>query len=69
MFRFINKLFFRSFETSQPVLGRWKLKSCDDVMNKVNVFYQNRDHCGDFELSSNTNDSAFHPHTRVTSRE
>lgn len=56
-------MFFRSFETSQPVLGRWKLKSCDDVL------YQNRDHCGDFELSSNTNDSAFHPRTRVTRRE
>lgn len=47
MFRFINKLFFRTFETNQPLLGRWKLKSCDDVKNKINVFYQNRDHCGD----------------------
>ena len=45
MFRFINKLFVK--ESPEVVLGRWRLKSCDDVMNKINVFYQNRDHCGD----------------------
>ena len=45
MFRFIHKLFVK--ESPEVVLGRWRLKSRDDVTNKLNVFYQNRDHCGD----------------------
>lgn len=32
---------------SKPVLGRWELKTCDSIKTSLNVYYQNRDHCGD----------------------
>jgi hypothetical protein len=28
-------------------LGRWALKTCDEITTGVNAVYQNRDHCGD----------------------
>jgi len=28
-------------------LGRWSLKSCEEVATSINAVYQNRDHCGD----------------------
>ena len=28
-------------------LGRWSLKTCDELKTGVNAVYQNRDHCGD----------------------
>jgi len=30
-----------------PMLGRWRVKNCDDKMTNINSVYQNRDHCGD----------------------
>jgi hypothetical protein len=29
------------------MLGRWKIKNCNDVLTNYNAVYQNRDHCGD----------------------
>jgi len=29
------------------MLGRWSLKSCEEVATSINSVYQNRDHCGD----------------------
>lgn len=31
----------------KPKLGRWSLKSCDELAASINSVYQNRDHCGD----------------------
>lgn len=30
-----------------PMLGRWKIKNCNNNMTNINSVYQNRDHCGD----------------------
>lgn len=38
---------FRGRASSTPVLGRWSLKTCDELKTGVNAVYQNRDHCGD----------------------
>lgn len=38
------------FRTQRPVplqLGRWSVKSCDELKTAFNSVYQNRDHCGD----------------------
>lgn len=43
----ISKLIELLSKRSEPVLGRWKLKTCDDIKSAVNSIYQNRDHCGD----------------------
>jgi len=29
------------------MLGRWRVKSCNNKMTDINSIYQNRDHCGD----------------------
>lgn len=34
-------------ETEVKLLGRWGLKSCEDLKSAINSTYQNRDHCGD----------------------
>ena len=34
-------------KTEKPVLGRWNLKSCNELATSINSVYQNRDHCGD----------------------
>lgn len=31
----------------RPMLGRWGLKTCEEMKTKINSIYQNRDHCGD----------------------
>ena len=43
----IKKLFGILFKADKPVLGRWSLKSCDEISTSINSIYQNRDHCGD----------------------
>lgn len=40
----LKRLFFQS---DKKLLGRWSLKTCDEIKSKINVFYNNRDHCGD----------------------
>lgn len=35
------------FEPPMPMLGRWKIKNCNNNMTNINSVYQNRDHCGD----------------------
>ena len=47
------------FKESKPVLGRWQLKNCQSLNTQLNVYYQNRDHCGDlicgtFETDDNS---------------
>jgi len=44
MFRLIKNIFTPKQTT---LLGRWKLKTCDELTTKINSIYQNRDHCGD----------------------
>lgn len=34
-------------KTEKPMLGRWNLKSCNELATSINSVYQNRDHCGD----------------------
>ncbi len=34
-------------KVEKPKLGRWSLKSCDELAASINSVYQNRDHCGD----------------------
>lgn len=43
----IKKLIEIFFKTEKPKLGRWSLKSCDELAASINSIYQNRDHCGD----------------------
>jgi hypothetical protein len=40
VFKFFTKV-------DKPILGRWSLKSCDEISASINSVYQNRDHCGD----------------------
>jgi hypothetical protein len=42
-----KKVFELLFKVDKPTLGRWKLKSCNDITTSRNSIYQNRDHCGD----------------------
>ena len=34
-------------KVDKPLLGRWNLKSCNEISTSINSIYQNRDHCGD----------------------
>tara|TARA_Y100000385_G_scaffold52355_1_gene49512 strand:+ start:1665 stop:1862 length:198 start_codon:yes stop_codon:yes gene_type:complete len=34
-------------KVEKPMLGRWKVKTCEDLTTSINSVYQNRDHCGD----------------------
>jgi len=34
-------------KVEKPTLGRWNLKSCNEISTSINSVYQNRDHCGD----------------------
>jgi hypothetical protein len=40
-------MFRRFFEIDKPKLGRWSLKTCNELATSINSVYQNRDHCGD----------------------
>ena len=46
MFQIIYNTIFRSKHTPMP-LGRWSVKTCDELKTSFNSIYQNRDHCGD----------------------
>ena len=35
------------FKTEKKMLGRWNLKSFNEISTSINSIYQNRDHCGD----------------------
>lgn len=43
--RILNIFRGRASPTTQ--LGRWSVKTCDELKTGVNAVYQNRDHCGD----------------------
>lgn len=43
----LYSIFNKFFKSEPKLLGRWQLKKCDSYDTKVNVFYTNRDHCGD----------------------
>ena len=34
-------------DVQKKLLGRWGLKTCEDLKSAINSTYQNRDHCGD----------------------
>src|SRR5210317_30993 len=36
-------MFRRLFEIDKPKLGRWSLKSCNEISTSINSVYQNRD--------------------------
>ena len=42
-----KKVFDLFIKVDKPMLGRWSLKSCEEVATSINSIYQNRDHCGD----------------------
>jgi len=44
MFKRLLDLFVK---VDKPMLGRWKVKTCEDLTTSINSVYQNRDHCGD----------------------
>ena len=44
MFKKVFELFIKA---EKPLLGRWNLKSCNEISTSINSIYQNRDHCGD----------------------
>jgi hypothetical protein len=44
MFKKVFELFVK---VDKPLLGRWNLKSCNEISTSINSIYQNRDHCGD----------------------
>jgi hypothetical protein len=42
------KQILQIFRTQRPTpLGRWSVKTCDELKTAFNSVYQNRDHCGD----------------------
>ena len=43
----IKKIFELFVKAEKPLLGRWNLKSCNEISTSINSIYQNRDHCGD----------------------
>ncbi len=43
----IRRTFEYFLKNEEPLLGRWKLKSCNEMSTSINSVYQNRDHCGD----------------------
>ncbi len=43
----INRVLNILFKSEKPILGRWGLKTCNDLSANINSIYQNRDHCGD----------------------
>ena len=43
----LRRIFDILTKVEKPILGRWNLKSCDEISTSINSVYQNRDHCGD----------------------
>lgn len=43
----IKKIFELFLKVDKPILGRWGVKTCNDISANINSIYQNRDHCGD----------------------
>jgi hypothetical protein len=43
----IKRLLDLFVKVEKPMLGRWKVKTCEDLTTSINSVYQNRDHCGD----------------------
>ena len=57
MFKKVFELFVK---TDKPVLGRWSLKSCNEISTSINSIYQNRDHCGDTICKTPKKASEYH---------
>ena len=38
---------FKITVAEKPKLGRWNLKTCEELSTSINSIYQNRDHCSD----------------------
>ena len=43
----IKRLLDLCVKVEKPMLGRWTVKTCEDLTTSINSVYQNRDHCGD----------------------
>ena len=43
----IKRLLDLFVKVEKPMLGRWKVKTCEDLTTSINSVYQTRDHCGD----------------------
>jgi hypothetical protein len=41
MFKKVYELFVK---VDKPILGRWSLKTCNEISTSINSVYQNRDH-------------------------
>ncbi len=43
----LKRIYELFVKVEKPALGRWSLKSCNEISTSINSVYQNRDHCGD----------------------
>ena len=43
----LRRIYELIVKVEKPALGRWNLKSCNEISTSINSVYQNRDHCGD----------------------
>jgi len=43
----LRRMYELIVKVEKPALGRWNLKSCNEISTSINSVYQNRDHCGD----------------------
>ncbi len=57
MFKNVFELFVK---VDKPLLGRWSLKSCNEISTSINSIYQNRDHCGDTICKTPKKASEYH---------
>tara|TARA_B100001564_G_scaffold315376_1_gene290069 strand:+ start:3758 stop:3982 length:225 start_codon:yes stop_codon:yes gene_type:complete len=57
MFKKVFELFVK---VDKPKLGRWSLKSCNEISTSINSIYQNRDHCGDTICKTPKKASEYH---------
>jgi hypothetical protein len=48
----LRRIYELLVKVEKPTLGRWNLKSCNEISTSINSFYQNRDHCGDIICKS-----------------
>ena len=43
----LRRIYALFTKVEKPKLGRWSLKTCNEISTSINSVYQNRDHCGD----------------------
>ena len=65
MFKKVLELFIK---VDKPLLGRWNLKSCNEISTSINSIYQNRDHCGDTICKTPKKASDYPPKTDLENK-